>query len=83
MAQWAEFEALAAISGYAYEHPEDVFPEFCADETSFDAHAMGHPLLPTTASVPNEMSLRPGSLRLHRERLEHGGQGALCCAPSD
>jgi len=32
LAEVGEFEALAALSGYAYEHPADVFPEFAEAE---------------------------------------------------
>ena len=59
IAHWAEFEALAAISGYAYEHPEDVFPEFSDGGALFDASAMGHPLLPAGACVRNDVRLGP------------------------
>ncbi len=52
-----EFEALAAIAGYAAEHPDFVFPEMRDDAgTHFSAATLAHPLLPDTA-VANSVSL--------------------------
>ncbi len=60
-----ELEALTALSGYAYEHPKDVFPEFAGPELSekgalFDAEGMTHPLLPTGMAVRNDLKLGDG-----------------------
>ena len=55
-----EFEALTSLSGYAYEHAEDVFPEFAgAGEVVplFEAEAMAHPLLPARKAVRNDLKL--------------------------
>jgi hypothetical protein len=52
-----EVEALAALGGYAYEHPEDVFPEFVQDGLLLHAEAMAHPLLPRSLAVPNDLTL--------------------------
>ena len=48
LAAWAEFEALNALATYAYEHPEDAWPELLppAHTPHFEAGALGHPLLP-------------------------------------
>ena len=54
---WGEFEALAAISGYAWEHSCDVFPEFSEGAASFDARGLGHPLIPNAVCVRNEVLL--------------------------
>lgn len=54
-----EMEALSALAGYAYEHPEDPFPEF-ADSVLFDAEALGHPLLPASRLVRNDVRLATG-----------------------
>ena len=54
-----EFEALAAIATYAWEHPADPFPEI-ADETGppmYEAERLSHPLLPAAAAVPNDVTL--------------------------
>jgi DNA mismatch repair ATPase MutS len=52
-----EVEALAALGGYAYEHPDDVFPEFVQDGPLLHAEAMAHPLLPRSLAVPNDLRL--------------------------
>lgn len=50
-----EIEALASLAGYAFEHPEDPFPEFTEGVPLFDATALSHPLL--MAGVPNDVHL--------------------------
>jgi hypothetical protein len=52
-----EFEALCALATYAYEHPQDPFPEFVAGPARFDGEALGHPLLPAAACVRNTVRL--------------------------
>lgn len=54
---WSEFEALIALAGYAYEHPDNTFPEFSQDRTAFEASGMAHPLLPAETCVANDISL--------------------------
>ncbi len=57
LAAWGEFEALVALALYAYEHPENAFPEFVADDVVFEAQGLGHPLLPHNDCVRNEIAL--------------------------
>lgn len=57
---WAEFEALNSLAAYAHEHPEDVFPEL-ADVPGFEVDGLGHPLLPESVGVRNDVHL--GSAR--------------------
>jgi hypothetical protein len=52
-----EIEALCALAGYAYEHPEDPFPEITPGGPLFEAQGLGHPLLPHAAAVRNDVSL--------------------------
>ena len=54
-----EIEALASLAAYAYEHPEDPFPEFAPVEAGacFDGDALGHPLLPAKQCVRNNVIL--------------------------
>ena len=61
LAAWAEFEALNAVATYAFEHPDDAWPELLAEDQppTFDAVALGHPLL--AGSVTNDVSLGPGT----------------------
>jgi DNA mismatch repair ATPase MutS len=55
-----EFEALASLSAYRYEHPDDPFPEI-VDEGSradmFEGLALGHPLIPSARMVRNDVHL--------------------------
>ncbi|MEO2197180.1 MAG: DNA mismatch repair protein MutS [bacterium] len=54
-----EFEALSALSTYAYEHPGDPFPEVVDSATPpvYDADALAHPLIPVDDAVPNDVAL--------------------------
>lgn len=55
-----EVEALTALGGYAYEHPEDTFPEFVESSPSLHAEALSHPLLPRGHAVANDLHLDSG-----------------------
>lgn len=59
----SELEALGDLAGYAYEHPDDPFPEISGDAPRFEADGLGHPLLPPTRCVRNDLRL-DGSLSL-------------------
>ncbi len=67
IAKWiaavGEIEALTALSGYAYEHPDDVFPEIKAGQKIFAATALGHPLIPENRVVKTDLEIS-GSLQL-------------------
>jgi DNA mismatch repair ATPase MutS len=52
-----ELEALCALAGYAFEHPEDPFPEIVEDGPCLVGRSLGHPLLPGDASVRNDVRL--------------------------
>ncbi len=60
LAAVGEFEALSALSSYAFEHPDDVFPEFFGQVALFDAEALAHPLLPASKAVRNDVKLGDG-----------------------
>ena len=53
----AELEALSSLAGYSFEHPDDPFPELSPQETCFDGRGLGHPLLPESKCVRNDVSL--------------------------
>ncbi|MGH9715790.1 MAG: MutS-related protein [Candidatus Acidiferrales bacterium] len=57
LAAIGEFEAIVSLSAYAFEHPNDVFPELDDRGPAFAAQALGHPLLDETACVTNDISL--------------------------
>lgn len=54
---FGEFEALCALAGYAYEHPQDPFPEIVEGVTVFEGEDLRHPLLRRSECVPNSVSL--------------------------
>jgi hypothetical protein len=59
-----EMEALSALGGYAYEHPNDPFPEIRQDASPYlEATGIGHPLLSESKMVRNDFRLT------HEERL--------------
>jgi len=59
---WADFEALNALAGYAHENPETTFPAFStSQDASFEARALGHPLLPQDVCVANDVALSAAS----------------------
>lgn len=50
-----EIEALSSLASHAYEHPEDCFAEITPSDASFEAEALGHPLLPVAECVRNDV----------------------------
>jgi len=65
VARWlaavGEIEALSSIAGYAFEHPNDPFPEFVEEGASFDATALGHPLISNSQNVRTDLRLSVNS----------------------
>ena len=61
LGRWIEsagdFEALCSLSAYAYEHPQDPFPELEDNEEIFDGEQLGHPLLPDETCIRNDVRL--------------------------
>jgi len=53
----AEIEALSSLAGYAYEHPEDPFPEIVDDGPVLVGRGLGHPLLDPDICVRNDIHL--------------------------
>jgi len=62
--RWVEavgaMEALSSLAAFAYEHPEDPFPEVLERGPAFDAQGLGHPLLPAGRSVRNDVRMGDG-----------------------
>jgi hypothetical protein len=60
-----EFEALASLSAYAFEHPDDPFPELDVREAPagvrtigrFEGIGLGHPLVPAARMTRNDVTL--------------------------
>lgn len=61
VARWltavGEFEAFCSLAGYAYEHPDDPFPDITSRGPCFVAEAVGHPLIPQSHCVRNDIAL--------------------------
>ena len=52
-----EMEALSSLACYAYEHPDDPFPNIAPAGAVFEGKAMAHPLLPNSRSIRNDLYL--------------------------
>lgn len=61
IAKWiaavGEIEALTALSGYAYEHPNDIFPDIKEGQKIFAARGLGHPLIPENRVVKTDIEI--------------------------
>ncbi|PYQ28286.1 MAG: DNA mismatch repair protein MutS [Acidobacteria bacterium] len=53
----AEFEALASLASFAFEHPSFAMPEVTERAPLFDAHELGHPLIPDDRRISNDLRL--------------------------
>ena len=58
-----EIEALCSLASHAFEHPADPFPEFAEDGPLFEGEALGHPLIPESRVVRNNVRIG-GELRV-------------------
>lgn len=52
-----DVEALHALACYAWEHPENTYPDFVTAGPLFDAEGLKHPLLPRNRAVTNDVRL--------------------------
>ena len=63
VARWlaavGDLEALNSLAGYAYEHPQDPFPELVEGQARFEGLALGHPLIPGDRNVRTDLRLSP------------------------
>jgi hypothetical protein len=57
LAALGEIEALSDLAGYAYEHPQDVLPEFTDEAPLFDAEGLAHPLISESRAIRNDVIL--------------------------
>ena len=69
-----EFEALAALAGYAYEHPADTMPELVEERPWFETEGLAHPLLPLEKAVGNDLTPGAYAAAHDDQRAEYGGQ---------
>lgn len=58
---FGEIEALSSLAGYAFEKPEDPFPELLpgTEPGQFEAEGLKHPLMPDARCVGNDVLLGP------------------------
>ena len=62
---WFELEALSALANLAYLNPGYILPEFTSGTPLFEAHGLGHPLIPDDERVCNDFTVeQPGQLAL-------------------
>ena len=48
---------LSAVAAYAFDRPQDPFPEIVDAGPMFDGDGVAHPLIPDMVSVPNDIQL--------------------------
>ncbi|MDR1722530.1 MAG: DNA mismatch repair protein MutS [Tannerella sp.] len=53
----AEIDALCSLGGFAYNHPDYVYPTISDSYFTFEAKDLGHPLIPADKCVRNDLSL--------------------------
>ncbi len=58
-----EIEALVSLASYTFENPSDPFPELVDGGPIYEATGLGHPLLPSSRCVRNDIRLG-GELRV-------------------
>ena len=52
-----EIEALCTFAGYAFDHPEDPFPEFAEGKVCLEAEGICHPLIPPRQAIRNDVRM--------------------------
>jgi len=52
-----QLEALGSLAGFAWEHPDDVYPDIVEGEARFEAEGLGHPLMSEARCVRNDVAL--------------------------
>ena len=57
LAAIGQLEALCSLAGFAWEHPDDVYPDVDEGEAQFEATGLGHPLMPQARCVRNDVTL--------------------------
>jgi DNA mismatch repair ATPase MutS len=55
------WEALSSLAGYAYERPNDPFPDIVEGEAVYEGAGLGHPLIPERSCVRNSVMLGSGT----------------------
>jgi hypothetical protein len=77
-----QFEAFSSLSAYRFEHPDDPFPELVDASVSnhggfFEGTALGHPLVPASRMVRNDVSFAGGTRLLVVSGSNMSGKSTL------
>lgn len=54
----ARFDAISSLAGFAFNHPEAVYPEITDSYFKMEGKAVGHPLLNRKVCVKNDIDIR-------------------------
>jgi DNA mismatch repair ATPase MutS len=73
----AEIEVLCALSGYAYENPESVFPEILDSGATFEGEGLGHPLIDDADCIRNDLALGQGCQALVMSGSNMSGKSTM------
>lgn len=57
LAAVGRFEALSSLAQYGFEHPDDPVPRLVAGRACLRAEGLGHPLIPESQCVRNDVDL--------------------------
>ncbi len=82
LAAAGDFEALASLSAYRYEHPDDPFPDIVTVQPGqkvacFEGTSLGHPLLPAARMIRNDARLGPDARLLVVSGSNMSGKSTL------
>lgn len=72
-----ELEALSSLAGYSYEHSADPFPTVEPSSVHVVATGLGHPLLPESQCVRNDVRLGEGTQLLLISGSNMSGKSTL------
>ena len=74
-----EFEAISSLATYRFEHPSDPFPvvDDFMPHTVYEGTALGHPLIPETRLVRNDVHLGPATQLLIVSGSNMSGKSTL------
>jgi hypothetical protein len=53
----AEFDALSSLAGFAFNHPDYIYPEIADTYFTISGKGLGHPLIPRESCVGNDISI--------------------------
>jgi hypothetical protein len=77
LAALGKLEALCDLAGYAYEHPDDPFPEIVDEGPLFAGEGVGHPLIPESRAVRNDVRMEPDAALLVISGSNMSGKSTL------